>query len=165
MRKYDKLIEEGFSTGLGRKYDEILREFYAAGGHWQYLPLGNRLREWVKAGEEEQVKVLCSLMIRFFQNRKALIYEAEKFFDEAELAEIRRMVEIDKILERDRKRKIEKQKSICPRCGNTKTARIIYGLVLPDEELEKAERVGRIVLAGCCVEEFKYYCAACKLKF
>lgn len=165
MRKYDKLIKDGFTTGLGQKYDLILRDFYEARGHWEYSPLGDKLRDWVKSGEEEQVKTLCCLIIKFFQNRKALIYEAEKFFTTTELAGIKRMIEVDKILAKDKWRKLEKQRSICPSCGNTHTARIIYGLVGMDEDLEKAEKEGRIVLGGCLHRGFRYYCEKCDKEF
>mgnify|MGYP002744775039 FL=1 len=67
--------------------------------------------------------------------------------------------------EKDRKRQIEKLRSICPKCGNKHTARIIYGMPMMDEEMEKAEAEGRIWLGGCCLEDYRYYCNNCELKF
>ena len=113
-----------------------------------YLQLGDKLREWAKNGEDEQVRILCTFLYKFFQNRKALLYEVEKFFNEDEIAELRRMVEVDRMLEIDRKRQIEKLRSICPKCGNKHTARIIYGMPVMDEEMKKRRRRGEFGLAG-----------------
>lgn len=165
MPNIDQLIEQGFSLHMGRKYDEILHEFYEVSGHYMYLQLGDKLREWTKNGENEQVKILCTFLYKFFQNRKALLYEVENFFNEDEMAGLRRMVEADRMLEKDRKRQIEKLRSICPKCGNKHTARIIYGMPVMDEEMEKAEAEGRIWLGGCCLEDHHYYCSNCELKF
>ena len=153
----DQLIEQGFSLHMGSKYDEILHEFYEASGHYMYLPLGYKLRKWAKNGEAEQVKILGTFLYKFFQNRKALLYEVEKFFNEDEIAELKRMVEVDRTLEKDRKRQIEKLRSICPKCGNKHTARIIYGMPVMDEEMKKAEAEGRSWRGGCAQEEHHYY--------
>ena len=165
MPNIDQLIKQGFSLHMGSKYDEILHEFYEASGHYMYLPLGDKLRKWAKNGEAEQVKILGTFLYKFFQNRKALLYEVEKFFDEDEMAGLRRMVEVDRMLKIDRKRQIEKLRSVCPKCGNKHTARIIYGMPVMDEEMEKAEAEGRIWLGGCCLEDYRYYCSNCELKF
>lgn len=165
MPNIDQLIEQGFSLHMGRKYDEILHEFYEASGHYMYLPLGDKLRQWIKEGEGDQVKIFCTFLYKFFQNRKALLYEVEKFFNEDEIAELRRMVEVDRMLEKDRKRQIEKLRSVCPKCGNKHTARIVYGMPVMDEEMEKVEAEGRIWFGGCCLEDYRYYCSNCELKF
>lgn len=165
MPNADQLIEQNFSLHMGSKYDEVFREFYEASGHYMYLPLGNKLREWSKNGEGEQVKILCTFLYKFFQNRKALLYEIEKFFSEDEKAELKRMVEVDQIIEKDRKQKIEKLRSICPKCGNKHTARIIYGMPVMDEAMEKAEAAGRIWLGGCCLRSAHYCCRECDLEF
>lgn len=60
MPNIDQLIKQGFSLHMGRKYDEILHEFYEASGHYMYLPLGDKLRQWIKEGESEQVKIYIS---------------------------------------------------------------------------------------------------------
>ena len=91
MPNVDQLIEQNFSLHMGSKYDEVFREFYEASGYYMYLPLGDKLREWSKNGEGEQVKILCTFLYKFFQNRKALLYEIEKFFSEDEKAELKRI--------------------------------------------------------------------------
>lgn len=73
MPNIDQLIEQGFSLHMGRKYDEILHEFYEASGHYMYLQLGDKLRQWIKEGEGDQVKIFCTFLYKFFQNRKALL--------------------------------------------------------------------------------------------
>lgn len=165
MPNADQLIEQNFSLHMGSKYDEVFREFYEASGYYMYLPLGDKLREWSKNGEGEQVKILCTFLYKFFQNRKALLYEIEKFFSEDEKAELKRMVEVDQIIEKDRKQKLEKLHSICPKCGNKHTARIIYGMPAMDEAMEKAEAAGKIWLGGCCLRSSRYYCRECDLEF
>lgn len=75
------------------------------------------------------------------------------------------MVEVDQIIKKDRKQKIEKLRSICPKCGSKHTARIIYGMPVIDEAMEKAEVAGRIWLGGCCLRNARYYCRECDLEF
>ena len=94
-----------------------------------------------------------------------MLYEIKKFFNKDEITELRRMVEVDRMLEKDRKRQIEKLRSVCPKCGNKHTARIVYGMPVMDKEMEKAEAEGRIWLGGCCLEDYRYYCSNCELKF
>ena len=55
----------------------------------------------------------------------------------------------------------------CPRCGSTKTARILYGMPAFNEELVAKIDAGKIHIGGCCVTGFdaKYYCNDCRKKF
>lgn len=54
-------------------------------------------------------------------------------------------------------------KRICPRCGGTHTAKILWGLPLYDEELEKRIENEEVVLGGCCIPipRADYHCFDC----
>lgn len=41
----------------------------------------------------------------------------------------------------------------CPRCGSTHTAKILYGMSVFSEKLEKELDAGEVVLGGCVVHE------------
>ena len=79
MPNADQLVEQNFSLHMGSKYDEVFREFYEASGHYMYLPLGNKLREWSKNGEAEQVKILCTFYISFFKIEKHYFMKSRSF--------------------------------------------------------------------------------------
>lgn len=55
----------------------------------------------------------------------------------------------------------------CPRCGSTKTARILYDMPAFSEDLVAKIDAGKIHIGGCCITGFdaKYYCNDCKKKF
>ena len=40
---------------------------------------------------------------------------------------------------------------LCPKCGSSKVARIIYGLPVWSSQLERADREGRLIMGGCCM--------------
>lgn len=158
MRKIDIIISAGFVTGLGEKYDQMLIRFYVARGNYEYRPLGDELRSWAEAGETEQVRQFCILLIHLFQNRKALLYEAEKFLNQTELNTLRTSMKTEKYIQRCLER-------VCPVCGSLNVARISYGLPVIDEELERDIKAGKIYLGGCCVDSYRYYCNICEHKF
>jgi len=63
---------------------------------------------------------------------------------------------------------IQERRTIrCPHCGSNKTAKIVYGLVDLDDELNKALESGKVVLGGCDMiigEDERYairYCNDC----
>ena len=68
MPNIDQLIKQGFSLHMGSKYDEILHEFYEASGHYMYLQLGNKLRQWIEEGEGDQVKIFCTFLYKFLKH-------------------------------------------------------------------------------------------------
>ena len=43
--------------------------------------------------------------------------------------------------------------TVCPKCGSSKVACIMYGLPAMNEEMEKDLNEGTIVLGGCCVSQ------------
>jgi hypothetical protein len=51
----------------------------------------------------------------------------------------------------------------CPRCANKPLARILYGLIAPDEKLWAQMEAGRVVLGGCCIsgDDPTRACLAC----
>ena len=53
----------------------------------------------------------------------------------------------------------------CPKCGNGKLARILYGLPVFDDKLEKDLADGKVVLGGCGEEEKCWHCNSCKYEF
>lgn len=55
----------------------------------------------------------------------------------------------------------------CPNCGKSKIAKIIYGMPAYTKELQKDIDEGRVVLAGCMIENDtpSYFCRWCKTKF
>ena len=54
----------------------------------------------------------------------------------------------------------EKRPPPCPRCGH-RVARLVYGLVRPSEELQRALDAGEVVLAGCVIESYRWGCTGC----
>lgn len=63
-----------------------------------------------------------------------------------------------------RKRKPGKK---CPRCGNTNTGKILYGMPHYTEELERQERLHEIYIGGCCItgHDPRYHCFNCQKNF
>jgi hypothetical protein len=55
--------------------------------------------------------------------------------------------------------------SICKKCGSKKIAQVLYGLPLYDETLERKLNSGKLILGGCCVEEFNYECTDCETRY
>jgi hypothetical protein len=55
----------------------------------------------------------------------------------------------------------------CPYCGGHDLARIVYGLVVPDEKLNEALRRKKVVLGGCCVTDHDpaWQCNSCAATF
>ncbi len=51
----------------------------------------------------------------------------------------------------------------CPRCGSRNTARILYGMPVYSEDLQKKLDSKKVILGGCCVTEAdpKYHCNDC----
>jgi hypothetical protein len=52
---------------------------------------------------------------------------------------------------------------VCPNCGSSRVARIMYGYPPPSRELEKEMDEERLVLGGCIVtgEDPTHYCNSC----
>ena len=52
---------------------------------------------------------------------------------------------------------------ICPECGSNNVAKILYGYIAFDSELEKDLEAGKIALGGCCVSGIdpKWECNKC----
>jgi len=56
---------------------------------------------------------------------------------------------------------------ICPHCKSNKVAKIVYGLPMFSEDLEKELTEGKVVLGGCVVPDNPrlYACKDCGKKF
>lgn len=56
-----------------------------------------------------------------------------------------------------------KKPTKCPNCGSKNLAKILYGLIAVDEELEEKIDNGKIKLGGCCVTNYdpKFECNDC----
>lgn len=59
---------------------------------------------------------------------------------------------------------------LCPRCNSDSIARIVYGLVSPEERnnwdsLKTELKKKREILGGCCVMPEKNYCYKCGYKW
>jgi hypothetical protein len=61
----------------------------------------------------------------------------------------------------------EPRSTECPSCGGADVARILYGLVHSDAELNEALRRKKVVLGGCVVtdDDPKWHCNACGAEF
>ena len=57
--------------------------------------------------------------------------------------------------------------SNCPKCGSESVAEILYGLIIPDDELNEELNSGKTVLGGCCIDEDSpaWYCNKCKYEW
>lgn len=55
----------------------------------------------------------------------------------------------------------------CPTCGGDDVAKILYGFIIPDAELNEALKRGEVVLGGCCVTDHdpQWHCNACGAEF
>lgn len=40
---------------------------------------------------------------------------------------------------------------LCPKCGSSKVAYVVYGLPVWSPWLERADREGRLIMGGCCM--------------
>lgn len=40
---------------------------------------------------------------------------------------------------------------VCPQCGSTRVADILYGYPVMNEELDMAIKKGEVTLGGCCI--------------
>lgn len=51
----------------------------------------------------------------------------------------------------------------CPNCNSPRVARILYGMPMFDDKLDKAMKEGKIVLGGCCITDNDpdYQCLDC----
>ncbi len=51
----------------------------------------------------------------------------------------------------------------CPKCDSNSVAKIIYGLVAYDEQMERDLDAGKIVLGGCCIsnDSPEWHCNEC----
>jgi len=51
----------------------------------------------------------------------------------------------------------------CPNCNSSRVARILYGMPMFNDKLDKAMKEGKIVLGGCCITDNDpdYQCLDC----
>ncbi len=55
----------------------------------------------------------------------------------------------------------------CPECHSTDIAKILYGMPVMNEKMQKDISNGKIVLGGCCLDESNpvYHCNKCGHEF
>ena len=54
-------------------------------------------------------------------------------------------------MQRHMRMSMARLRKTCPRCKGRNVAKIVYGCIPIDEDLEKELNEGRTVLGGCCV--------------
>jgi hypothetical protein len=130
----------------------------AGGGHFFYSNIRDDLESLISDGYEKQAKDVAIDIMKSYTHRPALIWELNKLLTNDEITDF----------ETWRKTaKSNKPRSRCSKCGSTKIASILYGLVILDEKLEKQFDRGVITLGGCCITDHdpKYECMTCGMKF
>jgi hypothetical protein len=62
-----------------------------------------------------------------------------------------------------RRKTVEEPRPWCPKCGSSRVARIEYGLLDVDDELQKKLDQGDVMEGGCCISDDDpfYHCWKC----
>ncbi len=130
----------------------------AGGGHFFYSDIRKELKSLISSGNEKQAKDIAIDIMKSYTYRPALIWELKQLLTDNELVDFKNW---------RKTAKSNKPKAKCSKCDSEKIARIIYGMQMYSEKLEKQLERGTVVIGGCCVtnNDPNYECIDCGMQF